>query len=84
MYAIPMKSKSKVMQDVKGFTKDIGAPDSIICDAASDQKSKSLRKFLVKIGTKLRVLCKRYPMGKQGKAIYWIDKIGGAKRYEGL
>ena len=74
MYAIPMKSKSKVMQYVKGFTKDIGAPDSIICDAASDQKSKSLRKFLVKIGTELRFLAKGTPWSNKAKLYIGLIK----------
>jgi hypothetical protein len=29
-----MKSKSEVLQAVKEFAKEIGAPDAIICDAA--------------------------------------------------
>jgi hypothetical protein len=56
VYVVPMKSKSEVLQAVKEFAKEIGAPDAIICDAASEQKSKALRKFLGEIGTTLRVL----------------------------
>ena len=42
MHVIPMKYKSKVMKYVKESANDIGYPDAIICDAASDQKSNSL------------------------------------------
>jgi hypothetical protein len=56
VYVVPMKSKSEVLQAVKEFAKEIGAPDAIICDAASEQKSKPLKKFLSEIGTTLRVL----------------------------
>ena len=48
VYVVPMKSKSKVFQAVKEFTKDIRAPGVIICDASSEQKSKSLQNFLGK------------------------------------
>jgi hypothetical protein len=53
VYVVPMKSKSEVLQAVKQFAKEIGAPDAIICDAANEQKSKPLRKFLLG----LRKLC---------------------------
>ena len=38
LYVVPMKSKSEVLQAVKQFAKEIGAPDAIICDSASEQK----------------------------------------------
>jgi hypothetical protein len=68
---IPMKSKSKVLQAVKEFAKEIGAPDAIICDAASEQKSKPLRKFLGEIGTTLRVLKEGTPWAN--KAELYMD-----------
>jgi hypothetical protein len=37
-----MKSKSEVLQAVKQFAKEIGAPDAIILDAAAEQKSQKL------------------------------------------
>ena len=56
VYVVPMKSKSEVLQAVKLFAKEIGAPDAIISDAAREQKSKELQKFLMEIGTTLQVL----------------------------
>ena len=34
IHVIPMKRKSEVLQAVKQFSKEIGAPDAIICDSA--------------------------------------------------
>ena len=42
VYVLPMKYKTKVFKAVKESVKDIGDPDTIICDATSDQRSKSL------------------------------------------
>ena len=50
-----MRSKSEVLQAVKQFAKEIGAPEAIICDAVKEQTSKALRKFLNNIGSTLRV-----------------------------
>jgi hypothetical protein len=51
-----MKSKSEVLQAVKQFAKEIGAPDAIICDMAGEQTSNALKRFCQEIGTTLRVL----------------------------
>ena len=51
-----MKYKSEVLYAVKKCAKDIGGPDAIICDAASDQQLKYLQNLLGKVGTTLRFL----------------------------
>eukprot|EP00980_Cylindrotheca_fusiformis_P019051 scaffold6423_cov89-Cylindrotheca_fusiformis.AAC.1 len=56
VYCVPMSSRSEVLQAVKRFAKEVGAPEAIISDAASEQKSKSLRRFMGEIGTTLRIL----------------------------
>jgi hypothetical protein len=38
-----MKSKAEVPQAVKQFTKEIGAPDAIICDIAGEQTSPAIQ-----------------------------------------
>jgi hypothetical protein len=45
VYVVPMKSKSEVLQAVKQFAKEIGAPDAIISDAAGEQSSQSPLKW---------------------------------------
>ena len=72
VYVVPMKSKSEVLQALKQFAKEIGAPDAIISNAAREQKSKDLRKFLTEIGSTLRVL---------EKGTQWANK---AKLYIGI
>jgi hypothetical protein len=51
-----MKSKKEVLQAVKQFAKEIGAPDAIIHDPSGEQTSDALRKFCNEIGTTLRAL----------------------------
>ncbi len=59
-----MRSKSEVLQAVKQFAKEIGAPDALIADMSEEQTSKSLKKFCNAIGTSLRYL-KGHALGKQ-------------------
>jgi hypothetical protein len=56
VYIVPMKSKIEVLQAVKQFAKEVGAPDTIICDMASEQMSQPLQKLCNEIGTMLQVL----------------------------
>jgi hypothetical protein len=56
VYVVPMRHKSDVLQAVKQFAKEIGAPDVIISDSAREQKSLAVRKLCVNMGTELRVL----------------------------
>jgi hypothetical protein len=56
VYVVTMKSKAEVLQAVKQFAKEIGAPDAIICDMAGEQTSHALKRFCQEIGTTLRVL----------------------------
>ena len=39
VYVVPMRTKSEVLQEVKQFAKEIGAPDAIICDMSCEQTS---------------------------------------------
>ena len=45
-----------VLKKVKQFSKDIGEPEEIICDAAGEQASIVLPKLWIDIVTTLRVL----------------------------
>lgn len=56
VYVVPMRQKSDVLQAVKQFAKEIGAPDAIISDSAREQKSLAVRKLCINMGTELRVL----------------------------
>jgi hypothetical protein len=78
VHVVPMKAKSDVLQAVKEFAKEIGAPEAIICDAAREQKSEALRKFLGEIGTTLRVLEEGTPWAN--KAELYIGLIKEAVR----
>ena len=64
---IPMKYRSGVPLTLKMFTKDIGVPDAIICDAAQEQISKSVLNFCHQIGTSLRVLAEGTPWANRAE-----------------
>ena len=72
IYVVPMKKKSEVLQAVKQFVKEIGAPDAIICDVAREQISSDMKRFCNGIGATLKALEEGTP---------WANK---AKLYVGL
>jgi hypothetical protein len=74
VYVVPMKSKSEVLQAVKQFAKEIGAPDTIISDAAGEQRSNELRKFCSEIGTTLRLLEEGTPWANKAELYIGIIK----------
>jgi hypothetical protein len=75
---VPMKSKADVLQAVKQFVKEIGAPDAIICDMAGEQTSHDLKRVFQEIGTTLRVLEEGTPWAN--KAELYIGLIKEAVR----
>jgi hypothetical protein len=78
IYVVPMKRKGDVLQALKQFAKEIGAPDAIICDAAREQKSAELKRFCNDMGTTLRVLEEGTPWAN--KAELYIGLIKEAVR----
>ena len=62
-----MECKSEVIQAVNQFSKEIGAPDAVISDAASEKTYKALRKYCYNIGTTLRYLEEDTPWAKNSK-----------------
>jgi hypothetical protein len=46
----------EVLQAVKQFAKEIGAPDAFVCDMSGEQMSSDVKKFLNDIGTAIRAL----------------------------
>jgi hypothetical protein len=78
VYVVPMQSKAEVLQAVKQFAKEIGAPDAIICDMAGEQTSRELKRFCQEIGTTLRVLEEGTPWAN--KAELYIGLIKEAVR----
>jgi hypothetical protein len=78
VYVVPMKSKAKVLQAVKQFAKEIGAPEAIICDMAGEKTSQALKRFCQETGTTLRVLEEGTPWAN--KAELYIGLIKEAVR----
>ena len=52
---VPLKRKSEVMSAVKQFTKEIGAPDAIVCNMSMEETLPEIKTFLNDIGMTLRV-----------------------------
>eukprot|EP00957_Ditylum_brightwellii_P067425 5118093-Ditylum_brightwellii.AAC.1 len=69
-----MKIKLDAMQAVREFAKVVGAPDAIICNAAREQKSESLKKFLGELGTMLCVLQEGTPWANKAKLYIGLMK----------
>ena len=74
VYVVPMRTKSEVLHAVKQFAKEIGAPDAIIADAAKEQKSADLRRFLQSIGTSLRTLKEGTPWSNRAELYIGLIK----------
>jgi hypothetical protein len=56
VYVVPMRSKSEVIQEMKQFAKELGAPDAIVADMAGGQMSPAIQAVCNDIGTTLRAL----------------------------
>ena len=59
VHFIPMKKKSEVKSAIKAFPKEVGAPDTIICDHSKAQTGQEVRPFCAEMSATLRVLEKR-------------------------
>lgn len=51
-----MTSQTDIPKAMKLFAKEVGAPNTFVCDPHPNQKSKEVRAFCLKIGSTLRVL----------------------------
>ena len=56
LFSVPMRAGKEVFSAVKRFAKEVGAPDSLICDPIAEHKSMKLKSYLNEIGTSLRLL----------------------------
>jgi hypothetical protein len=74
VYVVPMKSKSEVLQALKQFAKEVGAPEAIICDAAREQMSQELRRFCNAIGSTLSVLEEGTPWANKAELYIGLIK----------
>ena len=74
LYVVPMRSKSEVLQAVKQFAKEIGAPEAIISDASKEQMSQPLKKFCSEIGTTLHVLEEGTPWSNRAELYIGLIK----------
>lgn len=74
IHVVPMKRKSQVLQAVKMFAKEIGAPDALIADMSGEQMSNDLKKFCNDIGTTLRALEEGTPWSNKAELYIGIIK----------
>ena len=52
----PMKKEAEYFLALKEFSKDVGAPDVLVCDSAKTQKKREVKDFCTQIGTTLNIL----------------------------
>ena len=69
-----MKSKAEVLQAVKQFAKEIGAPESIICDMAGEQTSPALKRFCQEIGATMKFLEEGTPWANKAELHIGLTK----------
>jgi hypothetical protein len=74
VYIVPMKKVSEVLQAVKQFAKEIGAPVALICDAAKAQTSAAMQTFCNEIGTTLRALKEDTPWSNKAELYFVLIK----------
>ena len=74
IYVIPMKGRKDVLQAVKQFAKEIGAPTAIITDAAPEETSSAMKKFCHDIGTTLRILEEGTPWANRAELYIGLIK----------
>ena len=74
VHLVPMRKKSDVLNALKQFAKEIGAPEAIVCDAAGKQTSIELKRFLTSIGTTLRVLEQGTPWSNRAELYVGLIK----------
>jgi hypothetical protein len=73
-----MKRKGEVLQAMKQFAKEIGAPEAFVLDMSGEQMSKEVKTFCTEIGTTLRALEEGTPWAN--KAELYIGLIKEAVR----
>jgi hypothetical protein len=78
IYVVPMKRKGEVLQAMKQFAKEIGAPEAFVADMSGEQMSKEVKTFCTEIGTTLRALEEGTPWAN--KAELYIGLIKEAVR----
>ena len=74
LYVVPMRRKSEVLQALKHFAKEIGAPTSIIADMSGEQMSHDVRKFCNDIGTTLQALEEGTPWSNEAELYIGLFK----------
>ena len=74
VYAVPMRNKSEVLQAVKLFAKEVGAPNAIIFYMYGEQTSKDLRKFCAEIGTMLKFFEEGTPLSNKAELYIGLIK----------
>ena len=67
LYVVPMKKKGEVLQAVKQFAKEVGAPDTVISYMATEQLSQEVKHFCNLIGMMLCALEEATPWSNRAE-----------------
>ena len=76
VYVVPIKSRNKddILSELKKFTKEIGAPEAIICDGSGDQTATEVKKYCGDIGITLRILEEGTPWSNKAELCIGLIK----------
>ena len=79
VYIVPMQRKGEVLQALKQFSKEIGAPDAFVADMSSEQMSKDVKVFCYDIRTMLRALEEGTPWANKAELYVGLLKESARK-----
>ena len=77
-----MKRKGEVLQVIKQFTKEIGAPDAIVSNMAKEQLSQEVKHFCNQIGTTMSLRGGNATV-QSSRTLHQVDERSRLQRYVG-
>ena len=74
VYVVPMRRKGEVLQAMKQFAKELGAPDAFVADMSGEQMSSEVKIFCNEIGSSLRALEEGTPWANKAELYIGLMK----------
>jgi hypothetical protein len=69
-----MKKEAEYLYALKEFSKEVGAPDVLICDGSKAQNQRAVKQYLTQIGTTLKTLEAETQFANQAELIIGLFK----------
>ena len=69
-----MAKEAEYFLALKEFSKDVGAPDVLVCDSAKTQKKREVKEFCTQIGTTIKILEAETQWANQAELVVGLIK----------